>query len=125
MVNDNIFLWEQHKNESLRLKFYKRSTEKFGSRIDPEGFSASGSRVIFPVACHLRLKASTTKRGEEFHLIERKTTMLIVSSRATYCSVIVDLIKQLFPNEEPLFYSSPVIHTNSIEGKSVFYKEEL
>ena len=73
MVNDNIFLWEQHKNE----------------------------------------------------LIETKTTMLIVSSRATYCSVIADLIKQLFPNEEPLFYASPIIHTNIIEGKSVFYKEEF
>ena len=35
----------------MRLKFYKRSTEKFVSRIDPEAFSASGSRVIFPVAC--------------------------------------------------------------------------
>ena len=35
----------------MRLKFYKRSAEKFVSRIDPEAFSASGSRVIFPVAC--------------------------------------------------------------------------
>ena len=63
----------------MRLKFYKRSvtyasqlqrrsTEKFVSRIDPEAFSASGSRVIFPVACRLRLKALATKRGEEFHL---------------------------------------------------------
>ena len=53
--------------ESMRLKFYKQSAEKFVSRIDPEAFSASGSRVIFPVACHLRFKASATKRGEEFH----------------------------------------------------------
>ena len=62
----------------MRLKFYKqsvayasqlqrRSTEKFVSRIDPEAFSASGSRAIFPVAGHLRLKALATKRGEEFH----------------------------------------------------------
>ena len=36
--------------KSMRLKFYKRSTEKFVSRIDPEAFSASGSKVIFPVA---------------------------------------------------------------------------
>ena len=35
----------------MRLKFYKRSAEKFVSRIDPEAFSASGSRVILPVAC--------------------------------------------------------------------------
>ena len=35
----------------MRLKFYKRSAEKFVSRIDPEAFSASGSRVIFHVAC--------------------------------------------------------------------------
>ena len=35
----------------MRLKFYKRSAEKFVSRIDPEAFSASGSRVIFPVDC--------------------------------------------------------------------------
>ena len=59
----------------MRLKFYKqsvayasqllrRSTEKFVSRIHPEAFSASGSRVIFPVACHLRFKASATKRDE-------------------------------------------------------------
>ena len=52
----------------MRLKFYKQSAEKFVSRIDPEAFSASGSRVLFPVACHLRLKALATKRGEEFHL---------------------------------------------------------
>ena len=51
----------------MRLKFYKRSAEKFVSRIDPEAFSASGSRVIFSVACRLRLKASAAKRGEEFH----------------------------------------------------------
>ena len=42
----------------------RRSTEKFVSRIDPEAFSTSGSRVIFPVACHLRFKASATKRDE-------------------------------------------------------------
>ena len=35
----------------MRLKFYKKSAEKFVSRIDPEAFSASGSRAIFPVAC--------------------------------------------------------------------------
>ena len=35
----------------MRLKFYKQSAEKFVSRIDPEAFSASGSRVIFRVAC--------------------------------------------------------------------------
>ena len=35
----------------MRLKFYKQSAEKFVSRIDPEAFSASGSRVIFPIAC--------------------------------------------------------------------------
>ena len=62
----------------MRLKFYKRSvayasklqrrsTEKFVSRIDPEAFFASGSRVIFPAACRLSLKALATKRGEEFH----------------------------------------------------------
>ena len=51
----------------MRLKFYKKSAEKFVSRIDPEAFSASGSRAIFPVACHLHLKALATKRGEEFH----------------------------------------------------------
>ena len=48
----------------MRLKFYKQSAEKFVSRIDPEAFSASGSRVIFPVACHLRFKASATKRDK-------------------------------------------------------------
>ena len=48
----------------MRLKFYKQSAEKFVSRIDPEAFSASGSRAIFPVACHLRFKASETKRDE-------------------------------------------------------------
>ena len=48
----------------MRLKFYKRSTEKFVSRIDPEAFSASGSSVIFHAACHLRLKALATKREE-------------------------------------------------------------
>ena len=48
----------------MRLKFYKQSTEKFVSRIDPEVFSASGSSVIFPVACHLRFKDSATKRDE-------------------------------------------------------------
>ena len=59
----------------MRLKLYKqsvayasqlqrRSTEKFVSRIDPEAFSASGSRVIFPVTCHLRFKATATKRDE-------------------------------------------------------------
>ena len=48
----------------MRLKFYKQSAEKFVSRIDPEAFSASGSRVIFPVACHLRFKATATKRDE-------------------------------------------------------------
>ena len=37
--------------KSMRLKFCKRSAEKFISRIDPEDFSASGSRVVFPVAC--------------------------------------------------------------------------
>ena len=41
----------------MRLKYYKRSAEKFVSRIDPEAFSASGSCVIFPVTCHLRFKA--------------------------------------------------------------------
>ena len=51
----------------MRLKFYKQSEEKFVSRIDPEAFSASGSRVIFPVACYLCLKALATKRGKEFH----------------------------------------------------------
>ena len=53
--------------KSRRLKFYKQSAEKFVSRIDPEAFSASGSRVIFPVACHDRFKSSATKRGEDFH----------------------------------------------------------
>ena len=48
----------------MRLKFYKQSAEKFVSRIDPEAFSASGSRVIFPVACLLHFKASATKRDE-------------------------------------------------------------
>ena len=48
----------------MRHKFIKRSAEKFVSRIDPEAFSASGSRVVFPVACHLRFKASATKRDE-------------------------------------------------------------
>ena len=48
----------------MRLKFYKRSAEKFVSRIDPEAFSASGSRDIFPISCHLRFKASTTKGDE-------------------------------------------------------------
>ena len=48
----------------MRLKFYKRSAEKFVSRIDPEAFSASGSRFIFPVDCRLRFKASATKRDE-------------------------------------------------------------
>ena len=48
----------------MRLNFYKRSAEKFISRIDPEAFSAAGSRVIFPVACYLRFKASATKRDE-------------------------------------------------------------
>ena len=48
----------------MRLKFYKQSAEKFVSRIDPEAISASGSRVVFPVACHLRFKASATKRDE-------------------------------------------------------------
>ena len=48
----------------MRLKFFKRSAEKFVSRIDPEAFSASGSRVIFPVTCHLRFKASATKRDD-------------------------------------------------------------
>ena len=48
----------------MRLKFYKQSAEKFVSRIDPEAFSASGSKVIFPVAYHLRFKASATKRDE-------------------------------------------------------------
>ena len=52
----------------MRLKFYKQSEDKFVSRIDPEAFSASGSKFIFPVAYHLRLKALATKRGEEFHL---------------------------------------------------------
>ena len=33
------------------------SQEKFVSRIDPEAEKASGSSVIFPVACHLRFKA--------------------------------------------------------------------
>ena len=51
----------------MRLKFYKRSAEKFVSRIDPKAFSVSGSGVIFPVACRLRLKALVIKRGEEFH----------------------------------------------------------
>ena len=59
--------YDQRRFKSMRLKFYKQSAEKFVSRIDPEAFSASGSRVIFPVACHLRFKASATKRGEEFH----------------------------------------------------------
>ena len=48
----------------MRLKFYKHGAEKFVSRIDPEAFSASGSRVIFPVACHLRFKASAKTRDE-------------------------------------------------------------
>ena len=48
----------------MRLKFYKQSAEKFVSRIDPEAFSALGSRVMFPVVCHLRFKASATKRDE-------------------------------------------------------------
>ena len=57
----------------MRLKFYKRSADKFVSRfipkpfysgIDPEAFSASGSMVVFPVACHLRFKATATKRDE-------------------------------------------------------------
>ena len=34
----------------MRLQFYKQSAEKFVSRIDPEAFSTSGSRVICPVA---------------------------------------------------------------------------
>ena len=51
----------------MRLKFYKQSVEKFVSRIDPEAFSALGYRIIFPVACHLRFKASATKHSEEFH----------------------------------------------------------
>ena len=50
--------------KSTRLKFYKKSAEKFVSRIDPEAFSALGSSVIYPVACHLRFKASATKRDE-------------------------------------------------------------
>ena len=57
----------------MRLKFYKRSADKFVSRfipkpfysgIDPEAFSASGSKVIFTVAYHLRFKASATKSDE-------------------------------------------------------------
>ena len=56
----------------MRLKFYKRSAEKFVSRIDPEAFSALGSRVIFPVACRLRFKALATKRGEELHSMTLK-----------------------------------------------------
>ena len=55
----------------MRLKFYKQSTEKFVSRIDPEAFSATRSRVIFPVACHLRIKSLATKRGEEFQFAVR------------------------------------------------------
>ena len=51
----------------MRLQFYKRSVEKFVSRIDPEAFSASGSRVIFPIACHLRFIASATNHGGELH----------------------------------------------------------
>ena len=42
----------------MRLKFYKRSAEIFVSRIDPEVFSASGSRVRFSAACRLRLRSS-------------------------------------------------------------------
>ena len=37
--------------KSTRLKFYKKSAEKFVSRIDPEAFSALRSSVIFPIAC--------------------------------------------------------------------------
>ena len=42
----------------------RRSTEKFVSRIDPEALTASGCSVIFPVACHLRFKATAKKRDE-------------------------------------------------------------
>ena len=56
----------------MRLKFCKRSVEKFVSRIDPEAFFASGSRVIFLVGCRFLLKALATIRGEEFHLMTLK-----------------------------------------------------
>ena len=35
----------------MRLEFCKRSAEKLVSRIDPEAFSTSGSRLVFLVAC--------------------------------------------------------------------------
>ena len=41
----------------MRLKFYKRSAEKFVSRIDPEAFSSSGSRVLFsPLAARIYIQ---------------------------------------------------------------------
>ena len=57
----------------MRLKFYKQSEDKFVSRIGPEAFAAPGSSVIFPVSCHLRLKALATKRSEEFHLFSKNS----------------------------------------------------
>ena len=52
-------------------KFFKRSAEKFDCRIDPEvkeeRTSTSGSRLIFPVACHLRFKASAAKRNVDIY----------------------------------------------------------
>ena len=64
--------------KSMRLKFYKRSAEKFVSGIDPEVFSASGSRVMFPVACHLRFKARRTRR------ISNKDTSLLATRSFIY-----------------------------------------
>ena len=37
--------------KSMRLKFFKRSAEKFQSRIDPESEANRDLRVIFPGAC--------------------------------------------------------------------------
>ena len=72
----------------MRLKFYKqsvayasqlqrRSTEKFVSRIYPEAFYASGSRVLFPAACRLRFKATATKRSEREEIPFGDTPLLV------------------------------------------------
>ncbi len=46
------------------------------------------------------------------------STLLITIGRAMHISDAANLIKQLFPKDEPLFYAFPIINTNIITEKT-------
>lgn len=50
---------------------------------------------------------------EKENEISKSTTFVLVAfAKAVYCSDIASLIKELFPEQEPLYYAFPIINTN-------------